>query len=108
MRRWPKWLRITFIISGCLFAVALLFTIYVSVSHAVVPPLSVADPSNPSGEAEPTNIVVFITALTGLVTAVSGLYGQILAGRKMKMDYDLARRQLEMQARKEKEDAKKG
>ncbi len=100
MRKWPKWLRTVFIISGCVFVLGLLFSGYVLASHAVVPPLSAADPSRPGGEAEPTNIVVVITAVTGLVTAITGLYGQILAGRKMKLDYDLAKRQIELEKRK--------
>ncbi len=100
MRKWPKWLRTVFIISGCVFLLALLFNGYVLAAHAVVPPLSVADPSRPGGEAEPTNIVVVITAVTGLITAITGLYGQILAGRKMKLDYDLAKRQIELEKRK--------
>jgi len=103
MAHWPKWLKITFIVSGCLFVLAALFSGYVRVSDAVIPNLSVAapaDPDNPAptGNAEPTNVVVVITAVTGLVTAASGLYGQILAGRKMKLEYDLARRLMEIQA----------
>ncbi len=100
MRKWPKWLRSAFLISGCLFLLGVLFSGYVLASHAVVPPLSVADPSRPGGAAEPTNIVVIITAVTGLITAITGLYGQILAGRKMKLDYDLAKRQIELEKKR--------
>src|SRR5512140_2994894 len=98
MAQWPKWLRITFIVSGSLFLLAVLFSAYVMISHAVIPPLSVSQPSTPSNpeqpNAEPTSIVTYITALTGLVTAASGLYGQYLVGQKQKLDYDLARQQM--------------
>jgi hypothetical protein len=106
MRQWPKWLRTVFVVAGILFVLGVLFSIYVSTTNTVVPPLSAADPSNPGGEAQPTNVVVVITAVTGLVTAISGLYGQILAGRKMKLDYDLAKRRLEMEERTHKEEKK--
>lgn len=106
MRQWPKWLRFVFVVSGVLFVLAVLFSVYVSATNTVVPPLSAADPSNPAQEAQPTNVVVLITAVTGLVTAISGLYGQILAGRKMKLDYDLAKRRLEMDERAQKEEKK--
>jgi hypothetical protein len=33
------------------------------------------------------------------VTAASALYGQILAGRKQKLDYELAKQQMKMQAK---------
>ena len=103
MTYWPKWLRITFLVSGGLFVLAILFSAYVVTSHAIIPPLSVQNPSGPSipgkPSAEPTSIVNIITALTGLVTAGSGLYGQILAGRKQKMDYELAKQQMKMQAK---------
>ncbi len=104
MRNWPKWLRITFIVFGCAFVLAVVFTGYVLISHAVIPPLSVSTPSTPENphhpKSEPTPVVVYITAITGLVTATSGLYGQILAGRKMKLDYELAKQRLEMESRK--------
>ncbi len=102
MANWPKWLRITFIVSGCLFALAVLFTAYVLLSHAVIPALSVATPPQPGApeqpKAEPTTLVNYITAITGLVTAVSGLYGQILTGRKQELEYQLAKEQLRKKA----------
>ncbi len=103
MRNWPKWLRITFIVSGSLFVLALLFIGYVRVTHAVIPPLTV--PRLPTGDqpqqptSEPTPIVNYITAIAGLITAASGFYGQILAGRKQELDYKLAQQQMKMQAR---------
>lgn len=103
MTEWPKWLRITFLVSGGVFVLGVLFTGYVLVSHAVIPPLSVMHPAGPSNpdqpSIQPTDLVTYITALTGLVTAASALYGQILAGRKQKLDYELAKQQMKMQAR---------
>lgn len=102
MANWPKWLRITFIVSGCLFALAVMFSVYVLVSHTVIPALSVETPPQPGNPqqppVEPTNLVNYITAITGLVTAVSGLYGQILAGRKQELEYQLAKEQLKKKA----------
>jgi hypothetical protein len=103
MTDWPKWLRITFILSGGVFVLAVLFSAYVVTSHAIIPPLSVQNPSGPSypgqPKVEPTTIVNIITALAGLLTAGSALYGQILAGRKQRMDYELAKQQMKMQAK---------
>ncbi len=101
MKYWPKWLRLTFFVSGGLFLLAVIFSIYVLSSHKVIPPLSVSHPSGTPGQpsTEPTSIVNIITAVTGLVTAASGLYGQILAGRKQQMDYELAKEQMKMQAK---------
>lgn len=108
MKHWPKWLRVVYIVSGSLFVLAILLMLYIFGTGAVIPRLSYAPPPTGHGptpvhNAEPSNLVVLITAITGLVSAASGLYGQILAGRKMQMDYELAKRQLEMQA-KAKED----
>src|SRR5512142_642043 len=99
MTHWPKWLRFTFIISGSLFVIAVLFSAYVLASHAVIPPLSTADPSQPEQpSSEPTSLLNIITAVTGLVTAASGLYGQIVAGRKQEIDYELAKAQMKSTA----------
>ena len=103
MTNWPKWLRATFLVSGGLFVLAVLFSVYVLTSQAVIPPLSVVVPSQPSSPEPPTikpsTIVNAITAVTGLLTALSGLYGQILAARKQQMDYELARQQAKRETR---------
>ncbi len=114
MKYWPKWLRAIYIIAGSVFVLAILLMLYIFGTGAVIPRLSYSPPPTvhqptPVGNAEPSNLVVVITAVTGLVTAATGLYGQILAGRKMQMDYELAKRQLEMQAKtKEETTDKKG
>ncbi|MBE0671510.1 MAG: hypothetical protein IH588_13055 [Anaerolineales bacterium] len=38
-------------------------------------------------------LVLVITAISGLVTAISGLYGQILSARKLKFEFELAKKQ---------------
>ncbi len=106
MSRWPKWIRITFLISGSLFVLADLTTVSLvglrlSVGPQVVPTRDAQSPppvTPPVSQPEPSGWVLYITALTGLVTAGSGLYGQILAGRKQQLDYELAKQQLQMQA----------
>ena len=114
MKYWPKWLRAVYVIAGSAFVLAILLMLYIFATGAVIPHLSYSAPPSghvptPVGNAEPSNLVVLITAITGLVTAASGLYGQILAGRKMQMDYELAKRQLDMQAKaKEETTDKKG
>ena len=98
MSRWPKWIRITFIISGCLFVLAGLATCFILGLGLLIPPGGVAPGQTPVSKPESPTVVLTVTAITGLVTAVSGLYGQILAGRKQKLDYELAKQQLQMQA----------
>ncbi len=93
MTYWPKWLKVTFLVSACVFLLAGLATRSEVVSRP-----------NPSwswsfqNNGDSANIPGIITAVAGLVTAVSGLYGQILTGRKMKLDHELAMRQLELQS----------
>src|SRR5512143_155211 len=95
MTYWPKWLKFTFIVSGFVF----LFGGLIVRSLLAPNPLWTGDTLS-SDDA--TNIATIITAVAGLVTATSGLYGQILAGRKMKLDYELAKQQLATQAAPEK------
>ncbi len=103
MTYWPKWLRNVFIASGGLFVLAVSFSVYILNSHAAVPPLSMTNPLHPSTAEQPGShpigVLNIITGVTGLLTAASALYGQILAGRKQKMDYDLAKQQMKLRAR---------
>jgi len=39
------------------------------------------------------NLIVIITAISGLITAISGLYGQILAGKKLHAEIELLKAQ---------------
>ncbi len=107
MKYWPKWLRTTFFVSGGLFLLAVIFSVYVLSAHKVIPPLSVSHPSGTPGQPsiEPTSLVNIITAVTGLVTAASGLYGQILAGQKQKQDYELAKQQMKAQEKMQEKNA---
>jgi hypothetical protein len=51
-------------------------------------------PLTGGGGPDPNSFTLNIAAITGLITAISALYGQILSGRKMNLDMGLAQRQL--------------
>jgi hypothetical protein len=52
-------------------------------------------PLIPAPQAD-NNLLVYITAITGLITAASGFYGQVLSARKLRMELELQRLQMEM------------
>ena len=52
------------------------------------PTVSVDQTSNTTDK-----IILYVTAITGLVTAISGLYGQVLSARKLKYEIELAQLQ---------------
>lgn len=91
---------------GIVFAVATALIIFaISVLHAkselearllLVPPGNVAVlPAESTDMPGQNNFVVYITTLTGLVTAVAGLYGQITSARKASLELELEKIQLE-------------
>jgi hypothetical protein len=54
-----------------------------------------------SGSDTWSALVLVITAVSGLVTAITGLYGQILSARKLKFEFELAKNQAMMKTEQE-------
>lgn len=75
------------IING--FDPSLLSDLYIPIDTNPVPPPS-------SGSDTWSALVLVITAISGLVTAITGLYGQILSARKLRYEFELAKNQAAM------------
>jgi hypothetical protein len=58
----------------------------------------VSAPLIPAPQAD-NNLLIYITAITGLITAASGFYGQVLSARKLRMELELQRLQMEMKSK---------
>ena len=92
VQMWPSWLRTVFTISGCLFVVALIVLLAIR-----LPPTSVGVTyDEPLIDPEMVNSVATYTGIvTGVITPLLGLYGQVLATKKA--NAEKARLELEIE-----------
>jgi len=87
-KRWPGWLKVVFTISALLFIATL--SLVISDRYTLS--------AEPASELDV--FVKYTSAITGLITALSGVYGQIHSVRKEKAELELEKRKLELEYQK--------
>lgn len=68
--------------------------------HELDPTNSLPSIVYPVSSPPTEDIILIITAISGLITAITGLFGQIISARKIKGELDVAKQQLLLEQKK--------